>query len=154
MRTAFDFTPFYRSTVGFDRIFDLLTNADRVESIDDFPPYDIERRGEDHYRITLAVAGFTENDLSVTAQQNLLIVSGRKADEPEGTVLHRGIKARSFERRFELADYVKVTGARLVNGLLSIDLVRELPQEMRPRQIPIASETAKLEGPQAESKAA
>lgn len=139
MRTALDFSPFYRSTVGFDRMFDLLANVDRVEPIDDFPPYDIERRGEDTYRITLAVAGFSESDLTVTAQQNLLIVAGRKAEEPEQQLLHRGIKARSFEQRFELADYVKVTGARLNNGLLSIDLVRELPQEMRPRQIPITT---------------
>lgn len=148
MRTALDFTPFYRSTIGFDRIFDLLTNADRMDSRDNFPPYDIERRGEDTYRITLAVAGFTLDDLTITAQQNLLVVAGRKAEEPDQQLLHRGIEARSFERRFELADYVKVTGATMADGLLRIDLVRELPQEMRPRQIPIASAKGTREAPQ------
>jgi molecular chaperone IbpA len=134
-----DFTPFFRSTIGFDRMLDALENA-QVEQFDSFPPYDIEKLGEDRYRITLAVAGFHEDELDVVAQSNVLIVSGRKRDEGEGTYLHRGIAARSFERRFDLADFVEVGEARLSDGLLLIDLVREVPEEMKPRRIEIQSD--------------
>ena len=141
MRTDFDFAPLFRSGVGFDRVFDLLENATRVQAIDNWPPYDIERTGEDGYRITMAVAGFARDELELTTQPNLLVVSGRKQPqqgEAEGTqYLHRGIATRSFERRFELADYVKVDRAWLDNGLLTIELVREVPEAMRPRRIEV-----------------
>jgi molecular chaperone IbpA len=139
MRTNFDFTPFRRSTVGFDRLFDLLENGTSLTTADTYPPFDLERQGEDRYRITLAVAGFRPDEIDVTAHQNLLIVSGRKRDEDEGNYVHRGIAARSFERRFGLADYVQVKGAELKDGLLSVDLVREIPDEMKPRRIEIGT---------------
>jgi molecular chaperone IbpA len=139
MRTTFDFTPLFRSSIGFDRMVDALEAASRVESIDKWPPYDIAKTGEDDYRITMAVAGFTQDDLTVSQEQNMLIVSGEKTGEDNGQYLHRGIDGRAFQRRFELADYVKVSGASLVNGLLTIELKRELPEEMKPRRIAIAS---------------
>jgi molecular chaperone IbpA len=139
MRTNFDFTPFRRSTVGFDRLFDLLEDNWQAES---YPPFDLERRGDDHYRITLAVAGFRPDEVEVTAQQNLLIVSGRKDGGDDGQYIHRGIAARAFERRFGLADYVQVKGAELRDGMLSIDLVREIPEEMKPRKIAIGGSAA------------
>jgi molecular chaperone IbpA len=141
MRTDFDFAPLFRSGVGFDRVFDLLENATRVQALDNWPPYDIERTGEDGYRITMAVAGFAQDELELTTLPNLLVVSGRKQPqqgEAEGTqYLHRGIATRSFERRFELADYVKVDKAWLADGLLTIELVREVPEAMRPRRIEV-----------------
>ena len=140
--TRFDFTPYRRSTVGFDRLFDLLENANRAQGGDNYPPFNIERRSEDSYRITLAVAGFKPAEIDITAQQNLLIVAGRKAEEtpPEGTqVLHVGIANRGFERRFELADFVRVEAANLEDGLLVIDLVREVPEAMKPRKISIGA---------------
>jgi molecular chaperone IbpA len=139
MRTDFDFAPLFRSGVGFDRVFDLLENATRVQALDDWPPYDIERAGEDRYRITMAVAGFSPDEMNLTTQPNLLVVSGQKRQgEAEGTqYLHRGIATRSFERRFELADYVKVDRAWLADGLLTIELVREVPEAMRPRRIEV-----------------
>ena len=139
MRTNFDFTPYRRSTVGFDRLFDLLETSARTVPVDNYPPFDIERTSEDAYRITLAVAGFKPDDVELTAQQNLLVVSGKKAEAGEESrqFVHRGIANRAFERRFELADYVTVTGANLDNGLLTIDLVREVPEAMRPRKVAI-----------------
>lgn len=139
MRTNTDLSPFFRSSVGFDRIFDLLENASRVQPIDNWPPYDIERVGSDAYRISMAVAGFAEDELSLTWKPNLLVVSGAKSGKDEADYLHRGIANRAFERRFELADFVEVENARLENGLLTIDLKRELPEEMKPRRIEIGS---------------
>jgi len=137
----FDFTPYRRSTVGFDRLFDLLENQGRTQGGDNFPPFNIERRSEDAYRITLAVAGFRQEDLDITAQQNLLVVQGRKRDErADGEMLHVGIANRGFERRFELADFVRVDNAELADGLLMIDLVREVPDAMKPRKIRIGAE--------------
>jgi molecular chaperone IbpA len=141
MRTNFDLTPFRRSTVGFDRLFDLLENGTSLVA-DSYPPFDIERQGEERYRITLAVAGFGPDEIEVTAQQNLLVVSGRKREEEAGQYIHRGIAARSFERRFGLADYVQVRSADLEDGLLSIELEREIPEEMKPRKIEIATSDA------------
>jgi molecular chaperone IbpA len=141
MRTTFDVAPLFRSSVGFERMLDALESATRGASIDNWPPYDIIKTSEDDYRITMAVAGFTQDDLSITQEQNMLMVAGQKADEEEetGQYLHRGIAGRAFQRRFELADHVKVVGASLVNGLLTIDLKRELPEEMKPRRINIAT---------------
>jgi molecular chaperone IbpA len=137
----FDFTPYRRNTVGFDRLFDLLENASRASGGDNYPPFNIERRGEDAYRITLAVAGFKPADLDITAQQNLLVVQGRKADEAqEGEYLHVGIAQRGFERRFELADFVRVENANLEDGLLVIDLVREVPEAMKPKKVSIGTQ--------------
>jgi molecular chaperone IbpA len=134
----FDFTPYRRSTVGFDRLFDLLENSSRAASGDNYPPFNIERRGEDAYRITLALAGFKPADLEITAQQNLLVIQGRKGDEqPSGQYLHVGIAQRGFERRFELADFVRVENATLEDGLLVIDLVREVPEAMKPKKIAV-----------------
>ncbi len=126
MRTNLDFTPLFRSSIGFDRIVDMLENASRVGTIDNLPPYDIAKTGDDEYRITMAVAGFAQDELTITHQPKMLIVSGSKpAEDDEGQYLYRGIAERAFERRFELADHVKVAGASLSNGLLSIDLKRK-----------------------------
>ena len=136
-----DLTPFRRSTVGFDRVFDLMERQARNAGGDNYPPFNIERRGDDEYRITLAVAGFRAGDLDITAQQNLLVVTGRKRDElAEGEMLHIGIANRGFERRFELADYVRVENADLADGLLVIDLVREVPEAMKPKKIAIGGQ--------------
>ena len=138
----FDFSPYRRSTVGFDRLFDLLESQAR-NSGDNYPPFNIERRGEDSYRITLAVAGFRPDDLDITAQQNLLTIQGRKREEaPDGDMLHVGIANRGFERRFELADFVRVEHADLADGLLVIDLVREVPEAMKPKKIRIGAQPA------------
>ncbi len=140
-----DFTPYRRSTVGFDHLFDLLENKVRQNAGDNYPPFNIERRGDEEYRITLAVAGFRPDDIDITAQQNLLTVQGRKRDDsPEGQMLHVGIANRGFERRFELADYVRVENADLADGLLTIDLVREVPEAMKPKKIEVNGPTAKL----------
>jgi len=134
----FDFSPYRRSTVGFDRLFDLLEGQARLNAGDNYPPFNIERRGVDSYRITLAVAGFTSEDIDITAQQNLLVVQGRKKDEAtDSEFLHVGIANRGFERRFELADYVRVDDAKLADGLLAIDLVREVPEAMKPKKITV-----------------
>ncbi|MBC2669648.1 Hsp20 family protein [Novosphingobium piscinae] len=140
--TRFDFTPYRRSTVGFDRLFDLLENASRNGASENYPPFNIERRGEDAYRITLAVAGFKPADLDITAQQNLLIVQGRKNEDSQanGQFLHLGIAQRAFERRFELADFVRVENANLEDGLLVIDLVREVPEAMKPKKVAIGTQ--------------
>ena len=139
----FDLTPYRRSTVGFDRLFDLLeSNARNAGGGDNYPPFNIERRSADAYRITVAVAGFRSEDLEITAQQNLLVVQGRKrAEAADGEMLHVGIANRGFERRFELADYVRVENADLADGLLVIDLVREVPEAMKPKKIAIGGNT-------------
>jgi len=147
-----DLTPYRRSTVGFDRLFDLLEKQARNQAGDNYPPFNIERRSADEYRITLAVAGFRAGDLDITAQANMLVVQGRKReDEPDGELLHVGIANRGFERRFELADYVRVQNADLADGLLVIDLVREVPDAMKPRKIAIGGQT-KLEVVKAEAE--
>jgi molecular chaperone IbpA len=136
-----DFTPYRRSMVGFDRLFDMIENQARSTSADNYPPFNIEKRGDDAYRITLAVAGFTSADIDITAQQNLLVVQGKKGEEAQqGSFLHVGIAQRGFERRFELADYVRVSGAELEHGLLVIDLVREVPEAMKPKKIAIGAQ--------------
>jgi molecular chaperone IbpA len=146
----FDLSPLYRSTVGFDRLFSLLDSAANVEaSAPTFPPYNIERIAENEYRITMAVAGFGEDDINVEVKESTLTVTGKRADvkDAESKVLHQGIAARSFERRFQLADYVEVSGATLENGLLHLDLKREIPEAMKPRNIAITSGSQKqLEG--------
>ena len=143
----FDLTPLYRSTVGFDRLANIL---DQVMSADvptnTYPPYNIEKTGEDAYRITIAVAGFAEDELNVEAREGQLVVTGRKAETAEkGNFLHRGIATRAFERRFQLADHVRAQDAVTENGLLHIDLVREVPEALKPRRIEIASKSA-IEG--------
>lgn len=137
-----DFAPLYRSTVGFDRLFTLLDTMGQPEQTQSYPPYNIERTGETTYRITMAVAGFDETEISIEAREHALTVKGEKADEPEDTgseFLYRGIAKRAFERRFQLAEHVEVTGASLANGLLHIDLKREIPEAMKPRKIEIAN---------------
>jgi molecular chaperone IbpA len=142
MRTAFDFSPLYRSTVGFDRLFDMLDQTARVETAAHWPPYNVEKAGDDHYRITMAVAGFGSDEIEITQTENTLLISGQKQPEQEnGQILHRGIATRAFKQTFNLADYVKVTNAKLENGLLTVDLVREVPEEMKPRRIQIANGT-------------
>ena len=137
----FDFTPYRRSMVGFDRLFDLLENQRSAGSGDNYPPFNIERRGDDAYRITVAVAGFKPADLDITAQQNLLVVQGKKGNEAaDGQFLHVGIAQRGFERRFELADYVRVENANLEDGLLVIDLIREVPDAMKPKKVPVGTQ--------------
>lgn len=141
-----DLSPLYRSTVGFDRLFSLLDQAGSVESAPTYPPYNIERTAENAYRITIAVAGFGEADLVIETKENSLTVRGEKApvqDETRTEILHQGIAARAFERRFQLADYVQVNGAGLENGLLHIDLVREVPEAKKPRLIPIGNSDAR-----------
>ena len=137
----YDLTPLYRSTVGFDRLFSLLDGAASGESASPgYPPYNIERTGENAYRVTVAVAGFGEKDLNIEVKENALTVRGEKAaEEKKSEVLHQGIAGRAFERRFQLADHVQVTGASLENGLLHIDLVREVPEAKKPRVIQIGS---------------
>jgi len=140
MRSAFDFSPFRRSTVGFDRLFDMLENNSVGQSQENYPPFDLIKEGDNEYRIQLAVAGFKPEEVDITAQQNVLIVSGRKSDETEekgSDFIYRGIANRSFERRFALADHIQVKGADLKDGLLSIDLGREIPEAMKPRKINI-----------------
>jgi molecular chaperone IbpA len=138
MMRSFDFAPYRRSTVGFDRLFDYLENT-RSEQPDNYPPYDIEKLSDDRYRITLAVAGFGPSDIDITAHQNLLTIAGRKAESRgrDGNYLHVGIATRAFERRFELADFVKVESADMKDGLLTLELVREIPEAMKPRKIDI-----------------
>ena len=146
MRSAFDFAPFRRSTVGFDRLFDMLENSNMGQPQENYPPFDLIKEGDNEYRIQLAVAGFKPDEIDITAQQNVLVVSGRKADESEekGTdFIYRGIANRSFERRFALADHIQVTGADLKDGLLSIELVREIPEAMKPRKIDIGGSAPK-----------
>jgi molecular chaperone IbpA len=149
-----DFAPLYRSTVGFDRLFGMLDSLGQPDSGNTYPPYNIERTGQDAYRISMAVAGFGDSEISIEAHRNVLTVKGEKTEETaEGTeLLYRGIAGRSFERRFQLADFVEVTGAELKNGLLHIELKRNIPEEMKPRKIAISKVAAN--GKQIEAKAA
>jgi molecular chaperone IbpA len=146
MRSAFDFSPFRRSTVGFDRLFDMLENNNLGQTQENYPPFDLIKKGDNDYCIQLAVAGFTRDEIDITAQQNVLLVSGRKseeADEKSGDFIYRGIANRSFERRFALADHIQVKGADLKDGLLAIDLVREIPEAMKPKKINIGGSQPK-----------
>jgi molecular chaperone IbpA len=146
MRT-FDFAPLYRSTVGFDRLFNLFDQLGGVDaSTPTYPPYNIERTGDNSYRITVAVAGFKEDELAIETKENTLTIRGEKQAKQEnaGEVLYQGIAARAFERRFQLADHVFVKGASLENGLLHVDLEREIPEAMKPRQIPIGGAKPKV----------
>ena len=152
---SYDLSPLYRSTIGFDRLFSLLDQASGAENaVTSYPPYNIERTGENAYRLTLAVAGFSETELSIESRENALTIKGAKEAHNAGAapeMLYQGIAARAFERRFQLADHVQVTGARLENGLLHVELAREIPEAQRPRQIPIGGgaprqvESAKVE---------
>ena len=151
MRT-FDPSPLWRSTVGFDRLFDLIDSSLSVAGDDNYPPYNIERTGEDIYRISLALAGFTSEEVTVTAEQNMLTVEGRKGEKGEHQYLYQGISSRAFRRQFSLADYVQVKGASFKDGLLQIDLVREVPEAMKPRRIAIKSGHAAAESQQVEHK--
>ena len=149
MRSNFDFAPYRRSTVGFDHLFDYLERATRAEQADNYPPYDIEKLSDDSYRITVAVAGFSPEEIDITARQNLLVITGRKAENRnrDGNYLHVGIATRAFERRFELADFVRVEAADMKDGLLSLELVREIPEAMKPRKIDIGGgQSRTLEG--------
>jgi len=136
----FDFSPLFRSTIGFDRLARLVDAATQVDgAAQAYPPYNIEKTGEDAYRLTMAVAGFAQNELDITVHEGNVLVTGKaQKEEANGRFLHRGIARRAFERRFSLADHIKVTGASLDNGLLHVDLVREVPEAMKPRQIKIA----------------
>ena len=151
MRT-FDPTPLWRSSVGFDRLFDLIDSSLSVAGDDNYPPYNIERTGEDIYRISLALAGFTSEEVTVTAEQNMLTVEGRKGEKSEHQYLYQGISSCPFRRQFSLADYVQVQGASFKDGLLQIDLVREVPEAMKPRRIAIKSGHAAAESQQVEHK--
>ncbi len=155
MRT-FDLTPLFRSTVGFDRLAALLDTAGRLDDQSfSYPPYNIEKLSDDEYRITMAVAGFAEKDLEITAKDRSLVVTGKGTQESGIQYLHRGVAGRSFERRFELADYIQVKGANLVNGLLHIDLVRVVPEALKPRTIAIGNAApAQPKAIETESKAA
>jgi molecular chaperone IbpA len=147
MRSAFDFAPYRRSTVGFDRLFDMLENS-TGQTQENYPPFDLIKKGENDYTIQLAVAGFRPDEIDITAQQNVLLVSGRKSDETDqqdGDFIYRGIANRSFERRFALADHIQVKGADLKDGLLSIELVREIPEAMKPRKIDIGGSQKTIE---------
>jgi molecular chaperone IbpA len=150
MRT-FDFTPLWRSTIGFDHLADLVDSSLRQATDDNYPPYNIERSSEDHYRITLALAGFAPDDVTVTAEQNTLTIEGRK-DRDEREYLYQGIAARPFRRVFNLADYVRVTEASFKDGILTIDLAREVPEAMKPRRIAING--GSKNSPQIDQKAA
>ena len=141
MRTM-DLAPLWRSSIGFDRFFDLVENSARWNSEDNYPPYNIERAGEDQYAISLAVAGFAPEDLTITAEQNTLTVEGRKTVKDTESMLYQGISSRSFKRTFSLADHVQVKGANFENGLLKIELVREVPDAMKPRRIGIGTSGA------------
>jgi molecular chaperone IbpA len=152
----FDLTPFQRSTIGFDRLFSLLDQAGGPESAPTYPPYNIERTGENAYRISVAVAGFSQPELSIEVKENTLTIRGEKqskSEENAGETLYRGIAARAFERVFQLADFVQVKGAALENGLLHVDLVREIPEAKKPRQIAINTGSNVIEG-KVETKAA
>lgn len=153
--TTFDFSPLYRTSVGFDRLASLMSSATRQDQGNSYPPYNIRVTSEDHYRITMAVAGFSEDDIAITSEQNRLVVTGKSADESEeqGEYLHRGIASRAFERRFNLADHVNVIGASLENGLLHIDLEREIPEAMKPRTIKIGKSASRLLNAEKESEA-
>jgi molecular chaperone IbpA len=142
---SFDFSPLFRSTVGFDRVFDLLDSVSRYDGAQTFPPYNIEKTGENHYRIAIAVAGFAEKDLSVEVREGVLTVQGKRTDETDKPgYLYQGIAGRAFDRRFQLAEHVEVKGAKLENGLLHVDLERVVPEEQKPRRIPINGANVKV----------
>ena len=141
----FDLTPLFRTSIGFDRMAQLLDQANRIDQTPSYPPYNIESLDENNYRITLALAGFSDQDLEITSEQNTLTVKGKKESEVQGNFIHRGIANRSFERRFQLADHVRVKGATMNNGLLHIELEREIPEAMKPRTIAIGTEQKTLE---------
>jgi len=146
MRTAFDFAPFRRSTVGFDRLFDMLENSAAGQAQENYPPFDLIKLGDNDYRIELAVAGFKPEEIDITAQQNVLLVTGRKKEEDEqngNNYVYRGIATRSFERRFALADHIQVRGADMKDGLLAIELKREIPEAMKPKKINIGGSAPK-----------
>ena len=151
---TYDLTPLWRSTVGFDRLFDLIDNSMSWNGVDNYPPYDIRRTGEDEYQISLALAGFTPEEITITAEQNTLTVEGRKAEKGDHDYLYQGISARPFRRVFNLADFVEVKGAALEDGLLTIKLVREVPEAMKPRRIEIAGASAGNDNTQIEHKTA
>ena len=153
MRTNVDFSPFYRSSIGFDRIFNLLENAS-PQNGDNWPPYDIAKVADDSYRITLAVAGFGDGDLAITHEPNLLVVTGNRGRDEDVQYLHQGLALRPFNRRFELADHVSVTRANLENGLLVIDLKKEIPEEMKPRRISIGADAKNSPSKTIEGKSA
>jgi molecular chaperone IbpA len=139
---TFDFSPLFRSTIGFDRLTRLMDTASQVDAGSAYPPYNIEATGENAYRLTMAVAGFGSDDLEITAKEGALVVTGKAQKDEEGKqYLHRGIARRAFERRFQLADHIRVGGASLDNGLLHVDLVREVPEALKPRKIEIATAT-------------
>ena len=147
MRSAFDFSPFRRSTVGFDRLFDMLESSSAGQTQENYPPIDLIKEGDNEYRIQLAVAGFKPDEIDITAQQNVLVVSGRKGEDGEeggNDFIYRGIANRSFERRFALADHIQVKAADLKDGLLAIDLVREIPEAMKPRKIAVGGGSEKI----------
>ncbi len=152
MRT-YDLSPLFRSTVGFDRLFDLVETAQRATE-ENYPPYNIERLADDRYQITLAIAGYSPDEVSITAEQNSVTIEGSKAEKSEGEFLHRGISTRQFKRNFNLADYVQVKGASFGNGLLKIELVREIPEAMKPRRIAINGAPAADNVHQIEARAA
>ena len=157
MRNELDFSPYRRATVGFDRLFDFLESSRAPE--ENYPPFDLEKLSDDSYRITLAVAGFRRDELDIINQQNMLTITGRKAENRnrDGNFLHVGIATRAFERRFELADFVRVTSADLSDGLLTIELVREIPEAMKPRRIDIggaSNANERIEAPETEREAA
>jgi molecular chaperone IbpA len=139
--TQFDFSPLFRSTIGFERLSRLIDDSLRGVEAPSYPPYNIEKTGDDAYRIVMAVAGFAESELELTQQENQLLIVGRKAEQSasNGAYLHRGIAARAFERRFQLDDFIRVVGAKMENGLLHVDLVREVPEAMKPRRIPVGA---------------
>ena len=144
---TFDFSPLFRSTVGFDRLSRMLETSMLADQGSAYPPYNIVKVNDDNYRVTMAIAGFSEKDIDITSKENQLIVSGREQEREapkDVTYLHRGIAERAFEHRFQLADHIRVTGAALENGLLTIELVREIPEAMKPRKIEISSSTSKL----------
>ena len=141
MRTTYDFAPLWRSTIGFDRLFDLVDAAQQAGE-DNYPPCNVERLGEDRYQISLAVAGFSPDEIAITAEQSVLTVEGRKAEKHQREFLYQGISSRPFKRQFSLADYVQVKGAAFDNGLLQIELVREIPEAMKPRRISIEGSSA------------
>ena len=144
MRGAFDFAPFRRSTVGFDRLFDMLENSTAASNGENYPPFDLIKLGDNAFRIELAVAGFRPDEIDITAQQNALVVTGRKQEESQASpsdYIYRGIANRSFERRFALADHIQVRGADIRDGLLAIELVREIPEALKPRKISIGGQS-------------
>src|ERR1700758_4224496 len=142
MRTTYDFAPLWRSTIGFDRLFDLVDAAPHSGTEDNYPPCNVERLSEDRYQISLAVAGFSPDEIAITAEQSVLTVEGRKAEKHQREFLYQGISSRPFKRQFNLADYVQVKGAAFDNGLLQIELVREIPEAMKPRRISIENSSA------------